>query len=517
MASAKERAEQLNEVGVGYTRSQAWEQALDCFLAAAAMDPEDPHWHRNCALALMRLNRHEEALVPTDRALALDPQYRDARQGRVAILQKLGRWADALAEWEKIPPGANLAEHCRFRGEVLAKLKRFDEALDSFTQALTIDPGYVPALVDRGNEWSARDRLDKAFTDLNLAIAIDPLHTAAYLSRSIAYKAQLFLEAAKADIALAIAINKDEASAYWSKSHILLMEGDFLNGWPLYSWRLALGTTREMISCPLWTGTEDLAGKDVLLYTEQGYGDTFQFCRYASLVKDLGANVLLLGPEQTRDVVRTVDPRVRVESWIPLPAKFDYQSPLMSLPAALKTTVDTIPARVPYLFADPGLVRRWAETLGPRRRLRVGFALAGNPDHNEDRRRSIPLPIFAPLFGVEADFHFFQLTVSPEERAELAYHPNVQLQGQHLSDFSQTAALIENLDLVIAVDTAVVHLAGAMGKPVWVLLSYCPDYRWLLGRMDSPWYPTARLFRQPTFGDWGRVIDAVASALRELS
>ena len=515
MASCKERAEQLNEEGVSYTRSQAWEEALDCFSAAAAIDPENPHWHRNCGLALMRLNRYEEALVPTDRALALDPQYRDARQGRVTILQRLGRWADVLAEWEKIPPGTELAEHYRFRGEVLVKLKRFDAALDSFTQALTIDPAYVPALVDRGNEWSARDRLDKAFTDLNRAIAIDPCHTPAYLSRSMAYKAQLFLEAAKADLELAIAINKDEASAYWSKSHILLMEWDFLNGWSLYSWRFSLGTTRELISCPLWTGAEDLSGKDVLLYTEQGYGDTFQFCRYTSLVKDLGANVLLLGPEQTRDVVRTVDPRIRVESWIPLPAKFDYQSPLMSLPAAFKTTA--IPARVPYLSADPELVRLWAEKLGPQRRLRVGFAVAGNPDHNEDRRRSISLPVFAPLFGVEADFYFFQLTVSPEERVRLAHHPNVQLQGQHLSDFSQTAALIENLDLVIAVDTAVVHLAGAMGKPVWVLLSYCPDHRWLLGRTDSPWYPTARLFRQPTLGDWGRVIDEVASALRELS
>jgi tetratricopeptide (TPR) repeat protein len=314
----------------------------------------------------------------------------------------------------------------------------------------------------------------------------------------------------------AIALRPDDADAHFFRSLSSLVTGDLERGWIEYEWRrktsAARITSREF-SQPLWLGEDDIAGKTVLLHSEQGFGDTIQFCRYARLVAARGAQVVLEVEAPLQELLTGLAGTARViAKGSPLP-DFDFQCPLPSLPLAFKTKLETIPWSPSYLRAPERALLNWDIRLGTKRRPRIGLAWAGNPKHLRDRERSIGLCHLVPLLDLDATFVSLQKEVRAADAEVLEKNANIVHFGEALQDFSDTAALISHLDLVISVDTSIAHLAGALGKPVWVLLTHVPDWRWLLDRDDSPWYPAVRLFRQSDTSEWDSVIASVRDAL----
>jgi hypothetical protein len=370
--------------------------------------------------------------------------------------------------------------------------------------------------------------VQQALASYEQAIALKPAYAEAHSNRGNALSRLKLCDAAIASYDRAIALNPDYVEAQFNKSLLLLLIGRFEQGWPLYEWRKkkAIPVAARVYPQPLWLGGETLAGKTILLYEEQGLGDTIQFCRYAKLVAGFGAKVVLEVPPQLTALLAGIGDGVQVvESGAPLPA-FDFQCPLLSLPLALGTTVSTIPADIPYLVADPAKSRFWKQKLGEKNQRQVGLVWSGGIRPNQpvsvNRRRNIPLARLAALR--HPDIAFYSLQKGQPGEAELAElkrgnwdGPAIADHSREINDFSDTAALMDNLDLIISVDTATAHLAGALGKPVWILNRFDTCWRWLLDRTDSPWYPTAKLYRQETDGDWDGVIRRVAADLKEFA
>jgi Glycosyltransferase family 9 (heptosyltransferase) len=313
-------------------------------------------------------------------------------------------------------------------------------------------------------------------------------------------------------------LRPDHADAHFFKSLSCLVTGDLERGWIEYEWRreapAAKFTARDFPQA-LWRG-EDISGKTILLHSEQGFGDSIQFCRYVPLVAARGARVIMEVEKPLCELMKGLAGTTQVIArGEPLP-NFDIHCPLPSLPLAFKTRLETIPSDAPYLRVPQQALERWSGLLGPKRRLRIGLAWAGNAKHVRDRERSTRSRDLLPLLDIEASFISLQKELRSGEIETMASCDMLQF-GQDLGDFSDTAALISQLDLVISVDTGVAHLAGALGKPVWILLTHAPDWRWLLDREDNPWYPAARLFRQSDSREWSSVIAQVRGALLEFA
>jgi hypothetical protein len=330
----------------------------------------------------------------------------------------------------------------------------------------------------------------------------------------------------------AIAIKPDFAAAYNNRAYTRLLSGDFENGWLDHEWRWrnelgASAKDKRHFAQPLWLGNYSLRGKTILLHSEQGFGDSLQFCRYVDEVADLGATVVLEVPKPLASLLASLDGASQiVVQGDALPA-FDCYCPLLSLPLAFKTTLSTVPAHIPYLKSRPEKLLFWKEKLGSKRGPRVGLVWSGGFRPNlpafwpGNSRRNIPLAKLAPLKHPDMEFYSLQKGQPAEsELAELVSRgwdgPELIDFSSSLNDFADTAALIENMDLVISVDTATAHLAGALGKPVWILNRFDTCWRWLLDRTDSPWYPTARLYRQPRSGDWDSVVERVRADFKQL-
>jgi tetratricopeptide (TPR) repeat protein len=464
-----------------------YEEALASYDSAIALAPGNAQALYNRGIALQELERHEEAVASYDRAIALAPKYIEALYNRGNALHVLGRNEEAVASYDRAlalwPDNARALNN---RGNALQHLGRDAEALADYEKAVTLDPGYARAFYNRGKALQNLHRYEEAMASYDKAIALEPNY----------------------------------ASAHWNKSLLLLLRGEFAEGWRLYEWRWArddFTSPKRGFTQPLWLGAESLAGRTILLHAEQGFGDTIQFCRYAPLVAAKGAKVVLEVQRALHSLMaslRGVHQLVAAGALLP---PFDCHTPLVSLPLAFGTTLDGIPSRVPYLKANGAAIERWSKALGPASRPRVGLAWSGSPTHRHDRSRSIPLAALAPLTRCSVEIVSLQKEPRPTDGAILAGHREIRNLGPKLGDFADTAALISTLDLVISVDTAVAHLAGALGKPVWVLVPYAPDWRWLLDREHSPWYPTARLFRQQTAGDWAGVVARVADALGALA
>jgi len=305
--------------------------------------------------------------------------------------------------------------------------------------------------------------------------------------------------------------------AVWNEALLRLTLGQFEIGWRKYESRWQKSEFAGLIQPfrqPRWTGAEDVAGKTVLLHAEQGLGDVIQFCRYAPLLAQRGAKVIVAAHRPLKPFLQTLRGVAQVIcNGDPLPP-FDFYSPLMSLPWAFGTRLETVPAEVPYLHPDPVRIERWAERLGPRRRMRVGLAWSGDPRLAHDHRRSIPVRTLEPLLAAPADFVCLSKFVREGDEEEMR-RLGVLHFGEELTDFAETAALADHMDLIVSVDTSIAHLAGALALPLWLLIADPPEYRWMLEREDSPWYPTARLFRQHSRGDWPEVIARVSRSLRE--
>ncbi|WP_109118917.1 tetratricopeptide repeat-containing glycosyltransferase family protein [Azospirillum sp. TSO22-1] len=509
------------------------------------------------ALGHHRAGRFDDARRVCRVCLAFDPANPDALQVLALTAGGLGRWEEAGAMLRRaIAVNGALAPLHNSLGNALQRLRRFPDAEACYRRAVALDPGFAEALYNRGITLWEQGRLAAAVRDYRRALTARPDYTKAYnnlgnalsnLERGAeaqtAYRAALALVPGSEEVLLnlgalaarggrddeaealfrrALAANPGFAEAHTELGMLRLAKGSFRDGFAEFEWRRREAVWRSQapqLPGKPWAG-EPLDGRTILLHAEQGFGDTIQFCRFAPRLRQLGARVLLLCPKPLR---RLLDSLPGIDGVVaagePLPA-FDVHLPLLSLPAALGTTLETIPAGIPYLQPDPAAAAAWRQRLGAHEGLKVGLVWAGAARRHDiaaslvDRRRSLDLAQLRPLAGVKG-VRFVSLQVGEAAAQAGGWPADSALidPTAGVGDFADTAAVVANLDLVISVDTAVAHLAGALGRPVWLLSRFDGCWRWLRGRADSPWYPTLRVFRQPSPGDWPAVVRRVAAEL----
>jgi tetratricopeptide (TPR) repeat protein len=539
-------------VAMGAVAPAAALAAFDAALAAGGTDPEI-HYHRGTAL--QALGRTEAAIAAYDTALRLRPAYPDALRAGGLLLRDAGRFAAAtefLREALRLKPDfveaaldlgglllgvgheaaavevyerALAARPCDGElmnnlGVALQRLGRLDEALARFDAAVAAAPTLAAAPFNRGNVLLQLQRPDEALAAFDQALALRPDYVEALCSRAVALKYVERFDEALAAFDVALAADPNSAHAKNNKAALLLLRGDFARGLDGYEFRwIAADTPKQALARPTpeWAGVT-LFGDRILVHDEQGLGDVLQFCRYLPLLVAQGGLVTFQCRPRLHRLLAGVNVPVRLEADVPA-EPFDHQIALSSLPRAFKTRLDTIPAATPYLAAEPALVRRWADWLGPAG-LRIGLCWQGSPDPKADPSRSIPLAAFAPLAAVPGvRLVAIQRVDGLDALAELPAGMTVRVPPDldaGADAFVDTAALMQSLDLIVTCDTSVAHLAGALGRPVWVLLKRVPDWRWMLERTDSPWYPSMRLFRQTRRNDWAEVMERVAAAAQAL-
>ncbi|MBP2233262.1 tetratricopeptide (TPR) repeat protein [Azospirillum agricola] len=459
------------------------DEAVTTYRAAIALGPAAAETRNGLANCLQDRKRYAEAATVYGTALALDPVHPSAGNNLSIALRELGRSGEAL-RWQRRSAARDpsfAAAHTSL-GITQQELGRLDEAASSHARALVCDPGFTAGYNNFGNARQSQNRLEEAVVQYRRALRTDP----------------------------------DSADAHRNLGIGLLLAGRFEEGWREYEGRLRCKDVPVLTNLPKprWNG-EPLEGRRVLLHSEQGLGDTIQFCRYAPMIAARGGKAVLgVQPNLGRLLKRLPGGIEVVSGSAPLNA-FDLHVPLLSLPLLFGTSLDTIPAPVPYLYPEPEMAASWAERLGHHRGLRVGLVWAGSPGHGNDRNRSLRLEAFAPLTFLPG-VTLFSIQKGPTEGQ--AADPPAGMRLVNLSpeigDFADTAAIAANLDVILCVDTSVAHLCGALGRPTWVLLPYAPDWRWMLGRDDTPWYPTMRLFRQSRPGVWSDVLVRVEKALR---
>jgi Tfp pilus assembly protein PilF len=490
-----------------------FEEALKASEAAIVLNPDFANGHHSRANALNRLGRPQEALDGYDRAMALGLDHAGIQRDRGQALLALKRLPEALACLDRAIAMGGGADALSDRGSVLIEMKRPADALQSYDAAIALEPDDGELHTNRSTALSALKRYDEALAACDRAVALQPGLAQAHVNRGNVLMILTRFDEAEAAFGRALALKPDHAGAAWNKSLLLLKTGRFEEGWRLHE---ARKRTDEPVGVgfedhPLWLG-EDRPGQTVLLHWEQGLGDTLQLCRYAKRVKAAGMTPILLVQAALKGVVQTLDPDIPVYAEGEALPAFDTHIPLLSLPLAFATTLETIPAEPRYLAADPDRVTAWRARLRPTSKPRVGIAWSGNPAHANDHNRSVPLDALAPLLSADVDWTCLQKDLPDADRQQLG---DIAWFGPDLGDFGDTAALIALMDLVITVDTSAAHLAGAMGKPVWLLLPTSSDWRWMTERADTPWYPGMRLFRQQAAGDWAGVASEVRAALHE--
>ncbi len=495
------------------------QEARAAYEKALALRSNYAEAHNNLAALLREEGKLEEATFHCRQALALKPEYAEAHTNMGNILADQGRPDEAIAHHRHaiaLNPHA-VDAHINL-GHVLRGQGKFDDARISLQQALTLRPDSAAALNNLGSVFEDQGKLEEAVIHFRRAIALLPTYVEAHNNLGNVLRKQAKYAEARRSYDQALALRPGYVEALWNRSLLELLLGNYPQGWQEYEVR-----SRRSINRPrafpqaLWRG-EPLDGARILLHSEQGLGDTLQFLRYVPLVQAAGGTVLLYVPPCLQRLAApllsdpTSDLAVTAECLPP----FDLQCPLMSLPLAFQTTVHSIPAEVPYLTVPDDALRRAEDFHWPSEGLRVGLVWSGNPQHANDRFRSIRLETLAPLLSLEG-IHFFSLQVDVSAGVLESLPARVTDLRPFITDMADTAALVSHLDLVITVDTAMAHLAGALAQPTWVLLSFGPDWRWLTDREDSPWYPTMRLFRQPQFGDWEPVLQRVRVELSALA
>ena len=525
--------EALQLLGTLEAQSKNFTQAATYLTQAIQLNRHHGTCHSNLGNALIELGRHDEALASHNRAIEI---CITTNSGNLAIchnnrgnaLLEMGRLEEALESFNSASiSNPDYAEVYSNRGNVFKKMGRLEDALASYDKAINLNNRLTDALSNRGVTLQALGRFEEALADHNSAIEINADFAQAYSNRGNTLQALGRLDEAIDSHSKAIKINSNSIDAYWNISLCYLLGGNLLAGWQGYEWRwkipqLSASKHYRNFPQPLWLGNYPLQGKTILLHAEQGLGDTLQFCRYVPLVAQLGAKVILevqaplIGLLKDLSGISTLVARGDA-----LPA-FDYQCPLMSLPLAFQTTLESIPATVPYLSANPNKVCLWQDRLGPKTKPRVGLVWNGGHRQeqpelwNVNQRRNLPLEQIARLQSLDMEFYSLQKGNPAESELkakQASVWPSIINYANDLKDFTDTAALMQCMDLIISVDTSCAHLAGALGKPVWILNRFDSCWRWLLEREDSPWYPTAKLYRQKTPGDWDGVIERVARDL----
>jgi tetratricopeptide (TPR) repeat protein len=506
-----------SNLGVALRDAGRLDEAVAAYRQAVALRPGLAPAHFNLGIALHEAGFRDQSITAYRHAVALDPGMAQAHDNLGNVLRDCGRLDEAIvAHRQAIALQPHFAQSQYNLGNALRDAGDLDGAVAAFRQAVALRPDFAEAHYNLGNVLREAARLDEAVAALRQAVALRPNYAEAHNNLGITLHYQLQREKGIAASRTAIRLQPDYAEAHYNLARGLLSGGDFEEGWSEHEWRLkapGLQPARTFPQ-PRWHG-EDLHGKIILVYTEQGFGDAIQFLRYVPLLARRGAKVVLeIQPELKRIAQRLEGVSRLLERGDAL-ADFDFHCPILSLPLAFKTTLESIPANVPYLFPDAQFVESWGQKFpAVATGFKVALAWAGSPQHKGDRSRSIPLHDLAPLSRADGVTFF---SVQKGRGESEANEPPAGLRlvnlAPDLHDFADTAAVLCLMDLVITADTSVAHLAGALGRPVWVILPTVPDWRWLHNRQDSPWYPTMRLFRQTKSGDWGGVISRVGEAL----
>ena len=493
-------------------------EAFRLMSAAVAARPRSADALVHLGFVLRALKRDADALASFEKAIALDAGNIDALGSRGDVLLSLNRPQEALECFDNIlSVDIRHAGARANRGVALAALGRYDEALADFDAALGAAPQDPMALYNRANALFGLGRYAESLAAYDRVVALVPQHAVAWNNRGNTLTALKRHQDAVASFTQAIALQPDYADAHFNRSLALLATGDYLRGFSEFEWRwkrTGMAHVRHNYGRPLWLGEQPLDRKTILLHSEQGLGDTIHFARYVRLLARSGAKVVLEVQGELKPLLSRLDGlssiRARGETLPP----FDVHCPLGSLALAFKTELAGVPAEIPYLAADEDRIAKWRPRIEGLATPRIALVWSGNTAHANDRNRSIPLARLAPLWtSGRARIVSLQREVRGEDAEILRASPNIIHFGDELADFVDTAAIVALCDLVISVDTSVAHLAAAMGRPVFVLLPFSPDWRWTLDRDTSPWYPAARLFRQPELGDWDSVIARVAGEL----
>ena len=552
LARAPTHADALHLLGVLLHQRQDFATALVLLDQAVAVSPDFAVSWTNRGLTLAALDRLDEALRSYQTALKRDPNFAQAWTERARVLRRLGRRDEALISAERaITSSASSVDPAvrAIRAGALAELSRFDEALAEFSAVLDTRPADAETLNGRAASYFGLARYEEALADVDAALALQPDNVDVLRNRAAALwmigrneealetveralvdgrgastllglKGCIQHDLDRFDAALesfesALARNPDDPDTLWNSGLMHLSRGDYARGWARYEARyrkVDFGAIPTGSTAPRWDYTAP-AGRRILLHAEQGLGDTIQFVRYAPLLAARGATVFLEVQAPLKALFAALPGVHGVFARGETLPDHDVQAALMSMPLAFGTLLDTVPDATPYLSASPDRIAHWRERLASVPGPKIGLVWSGNPDLKRDKRRSIPASLLAPLFDAGVSLIGLQPVIRESDRATIAAAPILDL-GAELGDFADTAGLIANLDLVVSVDTSVAHLAGALGMPVWVLLGVGPDWRWLRGREDSPWYPNARLFRQQVLGEWAPILCEVAADLR---
>jgi tetratricopeptide (TPR) repeat protein len=497
------------------------DEAIKSFDRGLTLRPGYAEGWYNLGELLEQQKRLDEAIMSYDMALKAEPSYREAANAAALLYFETRRYGQALerfsrsAEIDPSQPGAfNFISRCHWA------LRQFEDALANGFRAIALAPDHPELNKNLGLLLQKLDRHEEAIAWLDKALALRPDFAPALNDRSTSLLALRRIDEAFAAIDQAIAIDPQCADYPWNKALMQLLIGDF-EGWRGREWgrKCALvNFVDRQFTKPQWFGAEPIAGKTILLHSDEGLGDTIQFARYATLVARRGARVILEVQDAVHALLSGID---GVSLCLPKSADalpdFDLHCPLSSLPLAFKTQLETSPAVPCYLPPVPkARLQEWQARLGSHDSLRVGLVWSGNPDHTNDRSRSTTLRTMSDILDPRARFYSLQKEPRPEDKATFAGRNDIVDLTEHLTDFVETAALILCLDLVVTVDTSVAHLAAALGRPTWILLPFTPDYRWLLDRDDSPWYPTVRLFRQDERRDYGIVLQRMREELGAL-
>ena len=514
LAMDPRNAKALVNRGLVLQELKHYDDALAAFDRALVVEPNNAETYNNRGTALRNLMRPDEALASFDRAVSLQPDYAMAHYNRGLVLQDLKRPGEAIESYQRaIAYQPDYPAALNNRGLMLRDARRNEDALADFDRALAIDPNYVEALNNRGAILQELHRDDEALEAFTRMLSLQADNEKGYNNRAHAFRGLGRYEEALASYDKATALNPAYAEAQFSAGLSRLLLGQWEKGWQQYEWRWHGRASRRDFTQPLWLGDQPLAGKTILLHAEQGFGDTLQIVRYVNLVADLGAKIILEVQPPLKALMSQFTRCERVIAFGDEIPPFDLHCPLMSLPLAFKTTLETLPRPISYLSADPALVEKWQAKLGPSTQRRIGLVWSGSGEYVNDYNRSILLSEMDKVLTQPFEFISLQKEIRDHDRAALAARPQIRFFGDELTSFAETAALAQCVDLVITVDTAVAHMSAALGRPTWIMLKVEPDWRWLLHRPDSVWYPTATLFRQKKGGDWPQVIDEIAAKL----
>ncbi len=495
-----------------YVRAHKW------FLRALEVNPKSAQAHGNCGVALYELGQFPEALAHYDAAIRIAPDFAQAHCNRGNALRQLQKVNDAIASYNQaIALQPQYAAAFYNRGVALQEAEQLFAAIESYCQALSLEPHNAQTHFNLGDAYHACMQLELALSCYDKAITLVPSYADAYNNRGLVLRDLGRLDEAVISFSQAIAQDPRHADAHLNMGLTFLLNGDFQSGWELYEWRWkAKGTNLAIpnFEQKMWMGHSSLENKTILIHGEQGLGDVLQFCRYLPQLKNRGAGVLLAVHHSLRALLETLD---GVDAFInkgeALPP-FDFHCPLLSLPLALQTDLDSIPKSPAYLRADPNKVSEWAMRLGVKTKPRIGVVWSSTSKFKGDAQRSMTFSQFQQaLPPSDLQYICLQKEIKESDAGSFSERQDVAFFGDQLHDFSDTAALVDNLDLIISTCTSVPHLSGAMGKPTWVLLGHVPDWRWMLHRDDSPWYPSVKLYRQDASWQWDAVVDRVRQDL----